>query len=246
MFSRLFGLSGRGSGEAVDTTPRPVEQRTPRLPPGQKLTDKWPVLHYQEPAAYNMAKWDFRVWGEVETPTRWTWDEFLGLPHVRLTSDVHCVTHWSKYDNVWDGIHVREVLNRINVKPTAAFVMIHADPSYTTNVSLEELNQDDVLFAFNHNGAPLAHEHGGPLRLVLPSLYFWKSAKWVRGLEFMSHEEAGFWEQAGYHVRGDPWAEERFGGRVRMTMQEARSRMLREGNRVAQPGDASQEPSSSK
>ncbi|MBM4437054.1 MAG: sulfite oxidase-like oxidoreductase [Actinobacteria bacterium] len=218
---------------ATEISPRPLDQRVPRIPPGQRVTDKWPVLHYQEPAPYNLAKWDFRVWGEVEAPVRWTWPEFTGLPSTTITSDIHCVTHWSKVGNVWEGVHVREVLAHVRLKPSALFVMVHADPGYTANVTLAELDQDDVLFALRHNGAPLAHEHGGPLRLVLPSLYFWKSAKWVRGLEFMDHESPGFWEQAGYHVRGDPWLEERYGGEVRVTMQAARSRALRDGRRVS-------------
>ena len=172
--------------------------------------------------------------GLVEEEARWSWEEFTSLPRTEITSDIHCVTHWSRYDNLWEGVHVREVLKRIKPLPGADYVMIHADPGYTTNVTLDELDQDDVLFAINHDGGPLPQQHGGPLRLVLPSLYFWKSAKWVRGLEFMDHEEPGFWEKGGYHVRGDPWLNERFGGRVRMTMQEARSKALREGRRVVE------------
>ncbi len=175
-----------------------------------------------------MDQWSFTVTGLVERELRWSWNEFIALPHIESTSDVHCVTHWSRYDNLWEGIHVREILNRVRPMPEAHFVMVHADPGYTANITLDELDQDDVLFALQHDGAPLTSEHGGPLRLVLPSLYFWKSAKWVRGLEFMDHENPGFWERNGYHVRGDPWLEERFGGKVRMTMQQARSRKLRE------------------
>ena len=232
MFNRFFRGSSEPAADIPDVTPRPPELREPRLPPAQRLTEKWPVLHYMEPRPYDMTKWDFRVTGLVEEDVRWTWDEFTSLPQVEITSDIHCVTHWSRYDNLWRGIHVREILSRVKPLPEAQFVMVHADPNYTANLALSELDQDDVLFAFDHDGAPLTHEHGGPLRLVLPSLYFWKSAKWVRGLEFMDHEEPGFWERAGYHVRGDPWLEERFGGRVRETMQQARSRALREGRRV--------------
>ncbi len=236
MLNRFKLGIGRGRDSATadpGVSPRPLEQRTPRLPPGQRATAKWPVLHYQEPRKYDMATWDFRVSGLVEQEVSWSWEEFTALPHVELVSDIHCVTQWSRFDNHWEGIHIREVLQRVQPKPDAQFVMVHADPGYTTNVTLAELDQDDVLFALRHDGRPLPHEHGGPLRLVLPSLYFWKSAKWVRGLEFMDHETPGFWERGGYHVRGDPWLEERFGGRVRMTMQEARSRALREGRRVA-------------
>lgn len=181
-----------------------------------------------QPPAYNMDQWDFTVTGLVERELQWSWNEFISLPHIESTSDVHCVTHWSRYDNRWEGIHVREILDRVRPMPEAKFVMVHADPDYTANITLDELDQDNVLFALQHDGTPLTSEHGGPLRLVLPSLYFWKSAKWVRGLEFMDHENPGFWERNGYHVRGDPWLEERFGGEVRMTMQQARSRKLRE------------------
>ena len=234
MLNRFFGGSSEQPQEeaAEDVSPRPPALRIPRLPPGQRETAKWPVLHYREPLPYDLATWDFRVWGLVGEELRWSWDEFNALPRTEMTSDIHCVTQWSRYDNHWEGVHVREILRRITLAPEAQFVMLHADPGYTTNVTLAELDQDDVLFATHHDGAPLAHEHGGPLRLVLPSLYFWKSAKWVRGLEFMDHEQSGFWEQNGYHVRGDPWLEERFGGRVRLTMQEARSRALHEGRRV--------------
>ncbi len=232
MFNRFLRGQPDPPADVEDVSPRPPALRTPRLPPSQRLTKKWPVLHYMEPAPYDMAAWDFRVTGLVEQDVRWTWDEFMALPRVELTSDIHCVTHWSRYDNRWEGVHVREVLSRVAPRPGADFVMVHADPGYTTNLTLAELDQDDVLFAFDHDGAPLAHEHGGPLRLVLPSLYFWKSAKWVRGLEFMDHEKPGFWERGGYHVRGDPWLEERFGGAVRTTMQQARSQALRDGRRV--------------
>ncbi len=232
MFNRFLRGSSKPVADVPDVTPRPPELREPRLPPDQRLTKKWPVLHYMEPRPYDMTKWDFRVTGLVEEDVRWSWDEFTSLPQVEITSDIHCVTHWSRYDNLWRGIHVREILSRVKPLPEATFVMVHADPNYTANLALSELDQDDVLFAFDHDGAPLTHEHGGPLRLVLPSLYFWKSAKWVRGLEFMDHEEPGFWERAGYHVRGDPWLDERFGGKVRETMQQARSRALREGRRV--------------
>ena len=232
MSDRSRDRQSKPAAEPLDVTPRPPALRDPRLPPDQTLTDKWPVLHYMEPRPYDMSKWDFWISGLVEHEMRWSWDEFVSLPQVSLTSDILCVTHWSRYDNQWEGIHVRELLSRVKPLPDAKFVMVHADPDYTTNVAIEELDQDDVMFALKHDGAPLAWEHGGPLRLVLPSLYFWKSAKWVRGLEFMSHEEPGFWERGGYHVRGDPWLSERFGGEVRTTMQKARSRALHQNRRI--------------
>jgi DMSO/TMAO reductase YedYZ molybdopterin-dependent catalytic subunit len=184
-------------------------RQEPRLPPGQILTDKWPVLHYGSVPQVDLAHWDFRVWGEVEALQRWTYDEFLALARVRLRGDVHCVTRWSRYDNEWEGIPAREVLARCRPKPEARYVVIHAEQGYTTNLPLEQLDQDDVIFAHKHDGKDLTPEHGWPLRLVVPRRYFWKSAKWVRGLELVRQDRAGFWEQNGYHNDADPWREER-------------------------------------
>lgn len=181
-----------------------------RLPPGQKATDGWPVLHYGGIPRIDLAKWTFRVWGEVEEPMVFTHQEFMALPKVTIASDVHCVTAWSRFDNLWEGVAFREVMQHIRPKPQAQQVMVHSYGGYTTNVPLADLMEGDVLFAFKNNGEELAPEHGGPLRLVVPKLYFWKSAKWVAGLEFMAEERPGFWETYGYHIRGDPWHEERY------------------------------------
>jgi DMSO/TMAO reductase YedYZ molybdopterin-dependent catalytic subunit len=185
-------------------------RREPRLPPGQVLTDKWPVLHYGPVPEVDLAAWDFRVHGHVERPARWTNEEFRALPRVQVTSDIHCVTRWSRYDNLWEGVRVRDILAQAGVKPNARFVVVHAEQGFTSNLPLAELMHDDVLLADTHNGVALTPEHGWPLRLVVPQRYFWKSAKWARAIELLDHDRAGFWEQNGYHNDADPWREERF------------------------------------
>ena len=182
----------------------------PRLPPGQILTDKWPVLHHGAVPRIDIARWDFRVFGLVATPKRWTWEEFRKLPRIEAVSDVHCVTRWSRYDNRWQGVAVREVLDAAGVDPRARFAIAHAEHGFTSNLPLSELLHDDVLLADTHDGVPLTPEHGWPLRLVVPRRYFWKSAKWIRGLELLADDRPGFWEQNGYHNEADPWKEERF------------------------------------
>jgi DMSO/TMAO reductase YedYZ molybdopterin-dependent catalytic subunit len=181
-----------------------------RLPPGQKLTDGWPVLHYGGIPSIELASWKFSVVGEVESEVHFTWDEFMALPQTTLRSDIHCVTHWSKFDNDWTGVAFLELMKRIAPRPSATHVMVHSYGGYTTNVPLAELMDDDVIFAHQHGSKPLEKEHGWPMRLVVPKLYFWKSAKWVRGLVFMDADRAGFWEMYGYHIHGDPWKEERY------------------------------------
>ncbi len=181
-----------------------------RLPPGQKLTDGWPVLHYGGIPDIDLATWKFSMVGLVDEEAHFTWDEFMALPQTTIRSDVHCVTHWSKYDNDWTGVAIADVLKHVKPQPNAKHVMLHSHGGYTTNILLDELADSDVLFAHSHNGELLTKEHGWPLRLVLPKLYFWKSAKWVRGMVFMENEKAGFWEMYGYHIHGDPWTEERY------------------------------------
>ncbi len=181
-----------------------------RLPPGQKLTDGWPVLHYGGIPAIDLATWKFSVVGLVDEEVSFTWDEFMALPQTTLRSDIHCVTHWSKFDNDWTGVKFTDIMAKLKVKPDAKHVMLHSYGGYTTNVSLRELMDDDVIFAHQHNGKPLEKEHGWPLRMIVPKLYFWKSAKWVRGLVFMADEKPGFWEMYGYHIHGDPFTEERY------------------------------------
>jgi len=211
-----------------------MEERTTqdRLPRGQVLTRKWPVLTYGETPRLDLTSWTFRCFGLVQEPVTWTWKEFLELPRVEVTSDVHCVTRWSRFDNRWGGVAVSEILRRARVLPQANAVMVHADPDYTTNILLTDLVSEDALLAYQHDGAPLPVDHGGPCRLVVPRLYFWKSAKWVRGFEFLDHNAPGFWEQNGYHLRADPWKEERFAAQETDAMQRMRAESARRRRRV--------------
>lgn len=182
-----------------------------RIPPGQTLTTKWPVLQYSGIALFtDMSKWRFQIFGEAENLFSLTWDEFRKLPSVRIQSDFHCVTTWSKLDNHWEGVAFRTIYEMARVKPTARHAMLHSYDGYYTNLPLHSLLDDDVLFAWSHDGKPLTEEHGAPLRLVVPKLYAWKSAKWVGGIEFMNEDRRGYWEARGYHNRGEPFAEERY------------------------------------
>jgi DMSO/TMAO reductase YedYZ molybdopterin-dependent catalytic subunit len=192
----------------ADTHDSPT--REPRLPPNQIETDKWPVLQYGTVPHVTLDHWDFQVVGKVDRPLRFTWEEFQALPRVRVRSDIHCVTRWSRFDNLWEGVAVTEVLRRAGVRPEAHFVVARAEQGFTTNLPLTELENDDVLLADKHDGVPLTPEHGWPLRLVVPRRYFWKSAKWIRALEVVERDQPGFWEQNGYHNDADPWNEERF------------------------------------
>jgi DMSO/TMAO reductase YedYZ molybdopterin-dependent catalytic subunit len=181
-----------------------------RLPPGQYLTKKFPVLTYEATPRFDPAKYSFWVKGEVEHPFQLSWEELQGLPQVDVQADFHCVTTWSRYDNTWHGIAIREILNRAGVKPSVKYVLAHSWTGYTTNMPLSDLDDDDVLIAFLHDGAPITPEHGGPVRLIVPKLYAYKSAKWLDGLEFLTEDHLGFWEIRGYHSHADPWNEERY------------------------------------
>jgi DMSO/TMAO reductase YedYZ molybdopterin-dependent catalytic subunit len=181
-----------------------------RLPPGQSLTLKWPVLHYGSVPRFDPETWDFRVYGTVESPLRLSWPDFNDLPKVTRQSDFHCVTRWSRFDNEWQGVAFREILARVHPNPQASHVLVHAEQGFTANIPLADLDREKVLLATHHDGEPLSPDHGYPLRLIVPHLYAWKSVKWVRALEFLDHDQAGFWEQNGYHMYGDPWREQRF------------------------------------
>jgi len=198
-----------------------------RLPHGQALTRKWPVLTYGETPEVDLSTWTFRCFGLVEEPVSWTWREFLELPRVEVTSDIHCVTRWSKFDNRWGGVAVSEIMHRVRVKPEAVAVMVHAEPDYTTNLLLSDIVAEDALLAIEHDGEALPAEHGGPCRLVVPKLYFWKSAKWVTGFEFIDVNAPGFWEVNGYHLRADPWKEERYSDQETDAMQRMRMEAAR-------------------
>jgi DMSO/TMAO reductase YedYZ molybdopterin-dependent catalytic subunit len=184
---------------------------TGRVPPGQTLTEKWPVLHYGEVPEVELARWRFHIRGLVREERVLTWEEFLALPRREHTADFHCVTGWSRLDNRWEGVATRDVLALVAPDPGARYVMVHGLNDFTANLPLPEFLDEEALFAFRHDGRDLPPEHGGPLRLVVPKLYAWKSAKWVTGIELMPEDRPGFWEEYGYHMHGDPWKEERYG-----------------------------------
>jgi DMSO/TMAO reductase YedYZ molybdopterin-dependent catalytic subunit len=182
-----------------------------RLPPGQYLTEKWPVLHAGTVPRTDLATWDFRVFGEVEMPITLTWEQFSELPRSENVQDIHCVTRWSRFDTRFGGVHWRELAELVRPKANARFVVAHAEQDFTANVPLEYLEDDMALLATHGDDERLTPEHGWPLRLVIPGKYFWKSAKWLRGLELRSIDQPGFWERYGYHNDADPWKEERYG-----------------------------------
>ena len=192
-----------------------------RLPPGQSYTQRFPVLHYGPVPDFNPATWDFQVWGEVEKPFTLSWDEFNKLPRTKITMDIHCVTRWSKFDTVWEGVSLQNLIDAglLKLKPQARFLIEHAEYGYTTNIPLKVALQPNFLMATHFNGQPIEPEHGYPLRGVVGAIptmrdletpYLWKGAKWLRGLQFLTHDQPGFWEQAGYHNEADVWKEERF------------------------------------
>ena len=191
-----------------------LDVRTPpatRLPPGQVVTKKWPVLQYSHVPMIDTGTWRFTVTGVVENPYVLTWREFAQLGQQETLCDIHCVTRWSRFDNLFAGVPVKALIAMAQPRAEASHVMVHADPGYTTNLPLADLDREENLLATRHDGEDLAPEHGGPVRLLVPHLYLWKSAKWVTGFEFLDGDEPGFWEDNGYHMRGDPWQEERFG-----------------------------------
>ncbi|AWM00151.1 sulfite oxidase-like oxidoreductase [Bradyrhizobium amphicarpaeae] len=186
---------------------RPEDQR---LPPGQHLTKDWPVLDLGVVPPISRDRWRLDVYGAVESPVFWTFAEFTAQKQARFTSDIHCVTTWSRYDNEWEGLATRELLAACQPREDARFVTLHSHDGYTTNLALEDFAAEDALLAHSWSGQPLTEEHGGPVRLVVPHLYFWKSAKWLQSIEFLTEDAPGFWEVRGYHNRGDPWAEQRY------------------------------------
>jgi DMSO/TMAO reductase YedYZ molybdopterin-dependent catalytic subunit len=181
-----------------------------RLPPGQYLTEKWPVLHAGTVPQTDLAAWDFKVFGEVDEPVTLSYDELMALPQTEITVDIHCVTRWSRFDTSFKGVHWRELAKLVMPRPSARFVVAHAEQGFTSNVPLAALEDDEALIAWEGDGAPLEPEHGWPLRLVVPSRYFWKSAKWLRGLELLAHDQPGFWERYGYNNNADFWKEQRY------------------------------------
>jgi DMSO/TMAO reductase YedYZ molybdopterin-dependent catalytic subunit len=200
-------------GLPADVIVSPDTRRASRIPPGQSRTKKWPILDASGPPAIDLARWRFRIGGLVGKEVEWNWDTFVKLPRVRVFSDFHCVTRWSRLGNLWEGVSTRELLRQAGgAAEGARFVMVYGhDRGWTTNLPLDDFVADDALVAFQHDGEPLTIEHGGPARLIVPRLYAWKSAKWVAGVELLAEDRAGFWEANGYHMRGDPWNEERYG-----------------------------------
>jgi DMSO/TMAO reductase YedYZ molybdopterin-dependent catalytic subunit len=182
-----------------------------RLPPGQYLTEKWPVLHAGTVPDTDLATWDFRVFGEVEEPLTLSWKEFTALPAREITIDIHCVTRWSRFDTSFRGVHWSTLAELVGPKPSARYVVAHAEQDFTANVPLAALEDEEAVLAYEADGEPLTPEHGWPLRLVIPKRYFWKSAKWLRGIQLLDHDEPGFWERLGYHNEADYWKEERYG-----------------------------------
>lgn len=211
----FFRLPAKLKGKGVDKTKvDALRERTPepmreRVPPGQFVTEGWPVLHYGGVPRFDPSTWDFRVWGLVENPVTLDHAAFRAMPVVERTTDIHCVTRWSKLGMSWEGVPMRHLLDLVRPVAEARFVIAHCEAGFTANVPLDALLADDVLLAFRADGADLTPDHGWPLRLLVPSRYFWKSAKWLRGLEFVAQDRPGFWEQNGYHNDADPWKEER-------------------------------------
>ena len=190
---------------------KPSPEIAHRIPPGQVLTDKFPVLHFGAVPDYgDLSGWDFRVWGEVDEPFSLRWAEFRALPKVEVVQDIHCVTRWSKLDTSWEGVPFRHIAEVAAARDTARFVIFHSEAGFTSNIPLEFAMRDDCLLAWSYAGAPLEPEHGYPLRAIVPGKYFWKSAKWLRGVEFSSEDQPGFWERNGYSNSADPWQEERY------------------------------------
>jgi DMSO/TMAO reductase YedYZ molybdopterin-dependent catalytic subunit len=189
-----------------------LDTRTPaeRTPPGQILTRDWPVLHYGSVPRVNVDTWRFRIFGLVEHEVELTYQDFMEMPRSKVACDIHCVTHWSRLNNEFEGVLFKDVLKLVNVNPAAKYVLFHAEGGWSTNVPLEDLMRDDVLFAWRWNGQDISVEHGWPMRTVVPQLYFWKSAKWVKSMEFLADDKPGFWEENGYHMYGDPFKEQRY------------------------------------
>jgi DMSO/TMAO reductase YedYZ molybdopterin-dependent catalytic subunit len=200
--SRILGERGRRQAEKLGIDPS-------RVPPGQYLTERFPVLTVGPNPAFDLSTWDFQLFGEVEDELQFSWDELMALPQTDVEVDIHCVTRWSKLDTAWRGVLLRDLLEKARVRPEGKYVMAYSDGGYTTNLPLEVVMDDDVLLAHTYDGKPLEEDHGAPLRLLVPKRYFWKSAKFLRKIEVMSEDRMGFWELNGYHNDADPWKEQR-------------------------------------
>ena len=196
--------------EEEGTIISPDTKRENRVPPGQRLTERFPVLHAGSVPKYDLSKWTLKIFGLVEEKKTLNYEEFMSLPMVKVFSDIHCVTGWSRLNNLWEGVSTSVIKDLVNILPEAKFVIVHCAEGWTTNLTLEDFFQPDVLFVTKLDNEPNTSKHGAPCRFVVPRLYFWKSAKWVEGLEFTTKDKPGFWETRGYHNHGDPWKEERY------------------------------------
>jgi DMSO/TMAO reductase YedYZ molybdopterin-dependent catalytic subunit len=210
--TKLTRTKRRWAEEGRFLTGRTARPESERLPPGQHLVRGWPVLDLGEQPEISRNDWRLTIDGAVEHPAIWSWEAFLRQPQTESVSDIHCVTTWSRYDNHWTGVATRDLLDAVSPKPEARFVVLHSYDEYTTNLTLEDFASPDALLACSWEGAALTREHGGPVRLIVPHLYFWKSAKWLQRIEFRARDERGLWEVNGYHNRGDPWQEQRYSG----------------------------------
>lgn len=208
--TKLTTTKQRWAQEGRFLTGRTARAEADRLPPGQHVVTDWPVLDLGMHPDVPTSRWRLEVFGAVERPVLWDWAGLQALPQARAVSDIHCVTTWSRYDNEWDGVLTRDLLRAVAPRPDARHVVLQSYDGYTTNLVLEDFAADGALLAHSWQGAPLAQVHGGPLRLVVPHLYFWKSAKWLQRIEFRTDDRPGFWEVRGYHNRGEPWAEQRY------------------------------------
>ena len=208
---KLVESKERWAREGRLLTGRHARPEKERLPPGQRRVADWPVLDLGIQPEVPLERWRLAVDGLVESPVEWDWTAFRALPQSRFVSDIHCVTQWSRYDNAWEGVSARQLLSLVRPRPEARFLWFTSYDDYTTNLPLAAFEDEDVLLAHSWEGKPLSREHGGPVRAVVPKLYFWKSAKWLRRITFLAEDKPGFWEVRGYHMNGDPWTEERYG-----------------------------------
>ncbi|HUN47840.1 MAG TPA: sulfite oxidase-like oxidoreductase [Stellaceae bacterium] len=208
---KLVESKERWAREGRLLTGRRARPDAARLPPGQRQVENWPILDLGIQPDVPLDRWKLEVDGLVENPVSWDWESFRAQPQTRDVSDIHCVTQWSRYDNRWDGVSAKHLLAAARPKPEAKFLLFTSYDDYTTNLPLADFDDDDVLLAHSWQGKPISRDHGGPVRAIVPKLYFWKSAKWIRRITFMAEDRAGFWEQHGYHMHGDPWTEERYG-----------------------------------
>jgi DMSO/TMAO reductase YedYZ molybdopterin-dependent catalytic subunit len=208
--TKLTRTKQRWAEEGRFLTGRSARPETERLPPGQHLVKDWPVLDLGLQPDVSRERFRLDAVGAIEHPVSWSWAQFMAQPQVESVSDIHCVTSWSRLDNAWQGVPTRQLLSAVEPKPEASVVVLHSHDGYTTNLALEDFAAEDAILAHSWQGQPLSPEHGGPVRLVVPHLYFWKSAKWLQRIEFRGADKPGFWETRGYHNRGDPWREERY------------------------------------